>query len=496
MGIVVRQSIYNSLASYLGVIIGAINTIVLFPNIFTADEFGLTRVIGAAATLFSSFSLFATPNSTIKFFPFFKDKSKKHNGFLFYILSIPLIGYIIFLVISYVFKDNIINHYSGKTDLFGEYFNYIPLLVFYMMYFKIFDAYLRGILKTVIQSFLNNVVLRFSWTILIILYYYDTLSFEQFIFYYFNMYALILLILVVYTAYLKQLFILPDFRMFTKERIQEMLIYALFIILGSSSAMLAGTIDSLMIGALIEDGLSNVAFYSVALYMGTVIIIPYQSLVRIANSIISESWKKNDIQEIEHIYKQSSLNLLIAGSLIFLGIWLNADNIFQILPEEYSSAKYVLLYVCLAKLYDVSTGVNSSIIQFSPFYKLMLYFNIILVVLLIATNYLLIPFMGIEGAALATLISIFATNTLRLLMIKAKMGILPFDKRSLGVLLVGGVTYLVVYFIPPLDSFILDTILRSAVITILFVTPIYLLNISKEFTGVINKLLKLVKLKK
>jgi hypothetical protein len=44
MGIVAKQSIYNSLASYLGILIGAINTIVLFPNVFSADEFGLTRV--------------------------------------------------------------------------------------------------------------------------------------------------------------------------------------------------------------------------------------------------------------------------------------------------------------------------------------------------------------------------------------------------------------------------------------------------------------------
>ncbi len=496
MGIVVRQSIYNSLASYLGVIIGAINTIVLFPNIFTADEFGLTRVIGAAATLFSSFSLFATPNSTIKFFPFFKDKAKKHNGFLFYSLSIPLIGYVIFVILSYLFKGNIIDHYSGKSTLFSDYFNYIPLLVFYIMYFKVFDAYLRGVLKTVIQSFLNNVVLRFSWTILIVLYYYDILSFEQFIFYYFNMYALILLILVVYTAYLKQLFLLPNFKMFTKERLKEMLTYALFVILGSSSAMLAGTIDSLMIGALVEDGLSNVAFYSVALYIGTVIIIPYQSLSRIANSIISDAWKKNDTKEIEHIYKQSSLNLLIVGSLIFLGIWLNADNIFQILPKEYGSAKYVLLFVCLAKLYDVSTGVNSSIIQFSPFYKLMLYFNLLLMGLLIATNYWLIPIMGIEGAALATLLSIFTTNTLRLFIIKVKMNVLPFDSRSLLVIVVGGITFLVGYFIPKLEWFLADIIVRSLTVSILFMVPIYLLKISKEFNGIIDKVLKLAKLKK
>ncbi|MCB0402606.1 MAG: polysaccharide biosynthesis C-terminal domain-containing protein [Flavobacteriales bacterium] len=496
MGIVVRQSIYNSIASYLGVIVGAINTIVLFPNIFSADEFGLTRVITAAATLFSSLGLLATQNTTIKFFPFFKNKEEQHNGFLFFILSVPLIGYLLFLVLAYGFETQLTDYYSKSSNLFGQYFDYIPLVVLYMIYFAVFDAYLTAVLKSVIQSFLKNVIQRVMWAGLILLYYYKVLTFDEFIFYYFNSYAFILLVLVVYTAYLKQLFIWPRFNMFSKARVKEIFIYSFFILLGSSSAMLAGTIDSLMIGALVDQGLAQVAFYSVALYMGVVIHIPYQSVIRIANPILADAFKHEDHHKVERIYKQSSMNLLIIGCLLFLGIWLNADNIFQMLPDEYSQAKYVLLYVCLTKLYDACTGVNGGIIQYSGLFRLMLYFNVFLIVLIIATNYWLIPIMGIEGAALATLISIFTTNTLRMIIIKIKMNMSPFEWRSLLVVLIGGLTYGVVYFIPPIGSFIIDAILRSLIIGGLFIIPVYLLNFSSEFNGVIDKSLKVLKLKK
>lgn len=496
MGIVARQSIFNSIASYLGVIIGAVNTLLLFPHIFTADQFGLTRVLGAAATLFCSFSMLGTPGITLKFFPFFRNEENKHNGFLFFILLVPFVGYILFLGIAFLFKADIIDFYSSKSNLFEDYYQYIPLLIIYLIYFNVFDSYLRGLFKSVIHAFLVNVVLRLMWSVFILLYFFKVIDFDQFIFCYVNAYALLILVEVIYTISIKQFFILPNFKKFDKAIVKKISVFALFIILGSSSGMLANTIDSLMIGGLIEDGLAQVAFYAVAMYMGIVIAIPYQSIVRIANPVISAAWKKNDLTEIDNIYKQSSLNLLIIGSLLFLGIWLNADNIFHMLPEEYAQAKYVLLFICLAKLYDVCTGVNSSIIQFSDFFRLMLYFNGLLIILLIVTNYLLIPVMGIEGAALATFISIFTVNTIRMVIIKVKMNIVPFTLKSLIVPVIGGLTYIVVYFIPAFENFILDAIVRSIIISILFITPIYLLNVSDEFSKLINKVLRTFRLKK
>lgn len=496
MGIVVKQSIYNSIASYIGIVIGAINTIVLFPNFFTADQFGLTRVLAAASALFCSLSLLGIPGLTIKYFPYFKNKESKHNGFLFFIMLVPLVGYIVVLILSYFFKQDVIGFYSDRSSLFGEYYNYIPLLIFYLIYFNVFDAYLRALYKTFIYVFLQNVVLRLIWMVLIMLYYFEYLNFDEFMFYYVNAHALLLVVEIIYTAYIKELFVFPDFRKFDRSILKKMAAFSLFVLLGSSSGMFANTIDSLMIGALIPEGLSSVAFYSVALYIGAFIMVPYFSIVRIANSIISEAWKKDDTAKIAGIYKQSSVNLMIIGCLLFLGIWLNADNIFEILPKDYVEAKYVLFFIGLAKLYDVCTGVNGSVIQFSSFFRLMLYFNGLLIALLVATNYWLIPLYGIEGAAIATLISVFTVNTIRLLIIKAKMNILPFTIKSALVPLIAITVYAIVYFIPAFDHFIIDAVVRSLIIIVLFVPTVYAFNISEDFNRLIDKSLKLVKLKK
>jgi O-antigen/teichoic acid export membrane protein len=398
--------------------------------------------------------------------------------------------------LSFFFKDDIVSHYSKTSSLFKDYFNYIALLTIYLVYFHIFDAYLRALYKTVIYVFLQNVVLRFLWMILIILYYFKYLDFDQFMFYYVNAYALLLLIMLVYTVYIKEFFVSPSFKKFDKKKVKEMAIFGLFVILGASSGLVSGAIDSLMIGALTENGLAQVGYYSIALYIGIMIMIPYGSITRIATPIISEAWNNNDTKKIDKIYKQTSTNLMLIGTLLFLGIWLNADNIFQMLPKEYAVAKYVLLFLCIAKLFDVATGVNATIIQFSKFFKLMLYFNVLLIVLLIGTNFLLIPKYGIEGAAVATLISIVIVNSIRLIIIKVKMGILPFTIKSIYIPVIGIITYVIVYFIPPVEWFVLDIIIRSVVITSVFVPTMYLLKVSDEFNGLIDKTLRVIKLKK
>jgi O-antigen/teichoic acid export membrane protein len=495
MGIIAKQSIYNSIASYLGILVGAVNTIILFPNVFSADEFGLTRVLGAASIMIASFGSIGIPNVTLKFFPFFRDKENKHHGFLFFILMVPLFGYAFLMGLSYVFKEDIIGYYSDQSTLFGDYFNYIPLLTIYLVYFNVFDAYLRSLYKTVIYVFLQNVVLRFLWMILIILYYFDFLNFDEFMFYYVNVYAILLLVEIVYTAYINELHVFPQFKKFDQKILKKILVFGVFVILGASSGMVSGTIDSLMIGALTENGLAQVGYYSIAMYVGIMIMIPYRSIIRIATPIISEAWKTDDTEKIDKIYKQTSTNLMIIGSLLFLGIWTNVDNIFKILPEEYGVAKYVLLFLCIAKLYDVSTGVNATIIQFSKFFKLMLYFNVLLILLLVATNLVLIPLYGIEGAALATLLSIFIVNTIRLVLIKVKMGIIPFTSKSVLIPVFGLCSFLSVNFIPPFESYIVDIAIRSFIMGGVFVVPIYLLKVSDEFNALIDKTLTVMRLK-
>ena len=58
MGIVRNQSIKNSISFYIGMAIGAINTVVIYPNVFNdyPEHLGLIQIIIAYAIVISTFS--------------------------------------------------------------------------------------------------------------------------------------------------------------------------------------------------------------------------------------------------------------------------------------------------------------------------------------------------------------------------------------------------------------------------------------------------------
>ena len=78
MGIVRNQSIKNSISFYIGMAIGAINTVIIYPNVFNdhPEHFGLIQILIAYAILVSTFTTFGIPTTFVRFFPAIKEKGQ------------------------------------------------------------------------------------------------------------------------------------------------------------------------------------------------------------------------------------------------------------------------------------------------------------------------------------------------------------------------------------------------------------------------------------
>lgn len=485
MGIVVKQGFFNSFWLAVGIVIGYVNTILLFPVFLTADQFGLTRVLWAAGSVFAQFALLGSPQILVKYFPNFGKELKNRGGFLFLMLLLSLVGFIVFVGAAFLFKGKIIASYANQSALFGDNFSFIFVITFFFMYFTVLEAYLRALFKTTVAGFLKNVLLRIFWLALVLLYYKKVIDFETFIFWFVFAYGIILFILLVYATALKELALSFRIRFIGKENLKAMTEFGLFVILGGSTAYLASYIDILMVGGMIN--LKNVAFYSVAFYLGTVIMLPYNGASNILIPIISEGYAQNNLKKIKEIYQQASVNLSLTGMLIFLGIWLNADNIFKLLPPEYAAGKYVLLFIALTKLFSSAIGINGFILQFSPHYRILLWSNIAFLIFVVISNYLLIPPLGITGAALATFLSQIFVNTIQMTYIYGKMKMLPFRLENLKIFILGGLVFLIVVFIPEQKSLIVDIVLRSAIILLLYLPLAYFWKASSEYNEFVNK---------
>ena len=141
----------------------------------------------------------------------------------------------------------------------------------------------------------------------------------------------------------------------------------------------------------------------------------------------------------------------------------------------------------------MATGVNQEIVGTSKYYKIDLLFYLFLVVIAVISNYIFIPIYGITGAAIASAISIFLFNSIRYLFLFKVFEIQPFSFNTLKILIIFMLTLLISHLMTPFNNFIVDLILRSLLVLILFGGLVLLLKISEDVQIVINSTIARIK---
>lgn len=488
MGIIIRQSIQNTIISYLGIALGFVTTILMFPNILKQDQYGLTRLLISITMVSTQFAHFGMKNVVIRYFPYFQDSQKSRHKLLALTFLVPLLGFMVFGLLFFILQDNLIQYFSDRSNLFATYNLYLLPLVFFVLFFEVLNSYVRALQDSVTGSFINEVLLRVYTIILLAVYYYGFIDFAVFMIFFALGYGMQPAYLIIYLYYKEELSFTSPHKNTSNRLLKGMGVYAIFSLMGGLATVLVGNIDILMISALTD--LNNTAVYTIAFYVGSVIAVPQRSIGKIALPILAKLLKDKEYDEIDILYKRTSLNQIIAGSLLFVGIWANIHNLIDLLPPEYSGVKWVIIVVGLAKLFNMATGINGGIILNSRFYRFDLYANIFLVILTVITNYLLIPPYGILGAAIATAFSIFVYNSIKLFFVWFKFSIQPFRWNALGVLTIAAGCLFMSFQIPYMLNFVVDLAIRSLAITAVFGGSILLFNLSDDVKQLAQKSLR------
>jgi hypothetical protein len=203
---------------------------------------------------------------------------------------------------------------------------------------------------------------------------------------------------------------------------------------------------------------------------------------KLAAKLMSE----NKMEELNVLYKKSAINLQVFGGLILVGIFLNINQMYLVIPDDYSGGLMAVFLIGLAKFYDVILGNNNAILLNTKYYRMVLLFGVILVVLMIGLNMLLIPLYGITGSALATLLSVIFYNTIKLLFIVKKMNLYPFGPTTIQSFAIIAIILVAFYFWEfPFEPWI-NIVIKSILITISYVYLNYKFKISMDINDLID----------
>ena len=179
MGVVSKTSIKFSIILYIGIALGYVNTVLIFPNVLGDEVFGLTRILFTAAGLIAQLSQLGTGNILVRFHPYLKGDKKNTTLTLGLILSFA--GGLISAACLFIFKEQINDVYSEKAKLFTDYYYLLLPAVISLIAFNLFDAYLRVLIKNSFTAFLNSILLRIIWLVIVLLYAFDFYNTDTFI---------------------------------------------------------------------------------------------------------------------------------------------------------------------------------------------------------------------------------------------------------------------------------------------------------------------------
>lgn len=480
MGIIARQATLNTLLAYVGIGLGFVNVVLLYPKVLDADQFGLTRLLVSLATITAQIAQLGAENTVIRYFPYFREPSKDHRGLLGMLLlfgtTVGLITMLVLGLLQGVFAEV----FSDRNSLFVTHGWLLLPIVFSEIYFILLRSYSRALQRTVQPSFIREFLLRLLQTALIGYQAWNPMQFADFMLFYTCIFLVCALILVFDLYRAGHFKIGWAYRWLPSRLKRSMLTYSSYTLSASLAGIILGNMDQLMIGALLGDGLKYVAHYAVAFYFGSVIAAPSRALQQAAVPILAAAWKHNDTKKIQSLYRSSSLVQFLISGFLFLLMITSLDGLFALLPAEYAGGAKVAFIIGLSYMITSSVQLGVGIISMSKSYRLDAISSIGMLFVNLIGNFFLIRSMGIVGAAWATFLSLMLVNIFRTWILYDRYGLWPFDRRTLLVAVLILVVAVVMYFLPTADNPWTSVAIRTVIATVLFVPAAYALGLLKE----------------
>ena len=481
MGIVVRQSFLNLISIGIAFLIGAVNTLYLYPTFLGSKLQGLIIALLAISNLLQPFISFGTQHAVIRYYSKYTKKTDK-DGLLTLSIIIPLVIVILFAPIFYAYYDEIRQFLFQNDQSLSQYAYVILFVAVSTSFFEVFYSWLRVKLKSVFGNFLKELYPRLLISFLLISYSYGVLDFENFVLFLIYGYYLRLLIIIIYSFYINK----PRISLSFKSDFKKVFKYCLLIFLSGAASSIILDIDKSMLSSILT--VENVAYYSVAVFIAAVIEIPGRAMFQILSPVVADAINKKHFKKLEGLLKKSSTNLVLVASLFFLLINLNLDDFYEMLNQDgYSIGIPIVIIVSFGKLYSMSIGCINNIISNSKYYYYTFWFSLFSSVLAVVLNIYLITDYGIVGAAYATLIVIIIMNSLKLYLIKVKFNIHPYSKDTVKIIVLSIIGFVIFSNLKLDFQPVLNIIIKSSLILILYTLSAYIFRLSDDVNIFIDK---------
>lgn len=222
----------------------------------------------------------------------------------------------------------------------------------------------------------------------------------------------------------------------TSEEVRAALRYGLP---RAPAALLAQAIfwADLWVLAAFEQG-TELDAYSAAARISQVLLLFLTSLNLVFSPFAADLHARGERERLQELFKRSTRWALAATLPLLIVLFVAADDVLQAFSARFEIGEGALRILLAGQAVNVATGGVAFILIMTGFTAVDLVDNAVGLGLLVGLAVALTAAFGMEGAAVASAVSIAALNLVRLVQVKRRVGIQPYERAYVGLALPAG----------------------------------------------------------
>ena len=378
-------------------------------NYYSAELVGKYDFVRSTIMILSGVSLIGTNQAIIYYSGFLKSKNSLESIKNIYVKMLMMTTALCLLFISgyAMLPEEFINELFNKQEAHSLILKSIAALFFYTTTMLNIDT-LRALNKTISSELYRN-IFRYTpiFIFSIILYY--TQNQEWLIEAFLASFLLLSLTTLIQVGLLFKKLNLP------KNNDYNFSYHQIFarsypMALSAIAYFIMQSVDIIILTA--YEGFESIAYYSVAVKLATVTALALMSVNIVVAPKIAEIYSTNDFEKLNKLINDSARIIFVISIPVLIILFVFSDFMLGLFGENYVLAREALLLLLGGQFFSSLCGPGAVYLNMTGKQKKL---NTILILGLginVILNLVLIPAYGIEGAAVATLISMIFWNSL------------------------------------------------------------------------------------
>lgn len=443
----------------------SLSSLIFIPIItksFTTAEYGMWAQVNTTIALVPNIANLGLPYTMVRFLSAEKDKEKIKDSF-YPMISLTFISTLIICSLFLIFGNAIANALFNESmqvlyiTTAISFFACMNLML--ISFFRTFQQMKRYSLFLVLQSYIGVFVSIY-------------LTYAGY-----NIETVVLGLLTGYVAvFIMMAFLIVKYLgigIGKWSNLKEQLAFALPTIPSNVSSWVVDSSDKYVIGILI--GSVAVGCYSPGYALGSILLMFLSPFAVLLPAVLPEHYEKGDMSEVDKYLSYSMKYYLLLTIPAAVGMSVLSKPLLYIIttPEIALGGYMVTPFVCLGAIFMGMYGIANNILILEKNTMILGKLWIVVAISNIVLNLLLVPYLNILGAAIATLICYILAFAVTAIASKKTMR-LPFNiKELLKIVIAASIMGIAVYIMHPIGiinvliSIVAGVIIYFAIIFIL-----------------------------